>query len=134
MKHNIVLATLLCFFLFACSLPAEAQKRTKSRHHSTSRAYNGKSVTGTPGQYPEGSDRLLTEKDLEHLTPWGMKVMQNEIYARHGLVFKDASLKKHFRKEKWYKGKQRSMKNIRLTDTESQNIAFINQHQQKAKL
>ena len=62
-----------------------------------------------PGQFPESSERLITEKDVEHQTPWGMKVMLNEIYARQGYIFKDADLRKHFAKEKWYRGRQRSL-------------------------
>jgi hypothetical protein len=116
------------------ALPAETSAQKAKSTHSKSTRKTSKSVTGTPGQYPESSERLLTEQDLEHVTPWGMKVMQNEIYARHGYIFKEAALRKHFRKEKWYKGKERNMKNIKLTDTEVQNIAFIKRHQNKAKL
>jgi hypothetical protein len=76
---------------------------------------------------------LLTEKDVEHQTPWGMKVMMNEIYARQGFIFKEADLKKHFAKEKWYKRKDRNMSKIKLSDTEVQNIAFIKQHMPAAK-
>jgi hypothetical protein len=112
---------------------AQAQK-SKSSRTATTKTTKAKTVSTTPGQYPESSERLLTETDVEHVTPWGLKVMMNEIYARHGYVFTDATMKKHFRKEKWYKGKERKMKNIKLSDTEIQNIAFIKQHQNKAKL
>jgi hypothetical protein len=59
--------------------------------------------------------------------------MQNEIYARHGYIFKDATMRKHFRKEKWYKGREKNFNNIKLTDIEIQNIAFIKSHHPKAK-
>lgn len=111
---------------------AFAQKTGKSKTKTTKQMVSKSSTTA--GQYPESSERLLTEKDIEHVTPWGMKVMLNEIYARHGFVFKDATLKKHFRKERWYKGTERNMKNIKLTDTEIQNVAFLKQHQPKARV
>jgi hypothetical protein len=87
-----------------------------------------------PGQFPESSERLITEKDVEHQTPWGMKVMLNEIYARQGYIFKDADLRKHFAKEKWYKGKERSLNKIKLTRMEVQNIEFIKNYQKNAKV
>jgi hypothetical protein len=81
-----------------------------------------------PGQYPESSERALTLTDLAHLTPWGKKVMMNEIYARHGYVFPDKDLKKHFDKETWYKGTQKNFNKLKLTELEKQNIAFLNAH------
>lgn len=68
------------------------------------------------------------------MTPWGMKVMLNEIYARQGYIFKDPELKKHFAEEKWYKGKQSNFNKIKISNTEKQNIAFIKARQGKAKI
>ena len=125
------LATLLGLLMLACSAPdSYAQRSHSKRHHKTVRRM--KSHT-TPGQYPESTERLLTEKDMEHMTPWGLTVMENEIYARHGFIFTNPDLRKHFRGEKWYKGKYRSMKSVKLTSTERQNIAFIRQYKPKAK-
>jgi hypothetical protein len=87
-----------------------------------------------PGQFPESSERLLTEKDVEHQTPWGMKVMLNEIYARQGYKFREADLRKHFAKEKWYRGREKSLNKIKLTPIEIQNIAFIKRYQRNAKI
>lgn len=84
-----------------------------------------KPVYAYPGQYPESSERLITEKDLEHQTSWGKRVMLNEIYARHGYVFPDADLKRHFAGESWYKGKEKNLGKLKLTATERQNISFI---------
>src|SRR5690348_8684814 len=33
------------------------------------------------GQFPEGSERMLGDKDLNYLSEWGLKIMLNEIYA-----------------------------------------------------
>jgi hypothetical protein len=134
MRKFFTLAIMLCCIMCTNTLTAQTPKAKSTQRQASKSIRRGKSPKGTPGQYPEASDRLLIEKDVEHLTPWGMKVMQNEIYARHGYIFKDAALRKHFRKEKWYKGKEKNMKNIRLTDTETENITFIRQRQNKAKL
>lgn len=82
------------------------------------------SKKGTPGIFPEGTDRPLTERDLKFLSRWGLKIMENEIYARHGMTFDDEELKQHFKYEDWYKpvGKNISGK---LSVTEKNNLDFI---------
>lgn len=134
MKHSLICTTALCsLLLMAVAQPVAFAQKGKSTHAKTTTKRSTKS-TSTTGQYPESSERKLTESDVEHVTPWGAKIMMNEIYARHGFIFKDAAMRKHFKKEKWYKGTEKSMKKIKLTDTEIQNIAFIREHQPKAKL
>jgi len=81
-----------------------------------------------PGQYPETSERLLTEADMTYQTAWGKKIMLNEIYARKGMIFKEDALARHFKKESWYKGKKASISSKALSAVERQNIAFIEAH------
>lgn len=81
-----------------------------------------------PGQYPESSERALRATDLEHLTAWGKKVMINEIYARHGYVFPDKEMQKHFDKESWYKGTQKNINKLKITELEKQNITTLEAH------
>jgi len=88
------------------------------------KARTGYPHSNTPGQFPEGTDRALADKDLEYLSPWGVKVITNEIYARHGMIFTDPELKRHFDEEKWYHGRTKNV-NGTLTKTEKQNISFI---------
>jgi hypothetical protein len=77
-----------------------------------------------PGEFPEGSARMLTDKDLKFLSQWGLKVMLNEIYARHGMTFTDETLQKHFNHSNWYHGTTASVDN-KLTAIEKHNIKFI---------
>ncbi len=78
----------------------------------------------TAGYFPESSDRKLEEKDVQYLSEWGRKLILNEIYARHGMIFTDEALRKHFRKQKWYRAKSRNVTKM-LTKTEKYNIAFL---------
>lgn len=78
----------------------------------------------TAGYFPESSDRKLEERDVQYLSEWGRKLILNEIYARHGMIFTDESLKKHFRKQKWYRAKTHNVTKM-LTKTEKYNIAFL---------
>ncbi|MDR3678841.1 MAG: YARHG domain-containing protein [Flavipsychrobacter sp.] len=77
-----------------------------------------------PGEFPEGSARVLTEKDLKFLSEWGLKVMLNEIYARHGMRFTDSDLQNHFSHQGWYKGGADNV-DSKLSPTERRNVAFI---------
>ncbi len=87
-----------------------------------------KPVLDFPGQFPESSERALTEDDMEHKSAFGKKIMLNEIYARHGYIFPDKDLVKHFAGESWYKGTEKSLGKIKLTPMEVQNVAFIRKH------
>ena len=94
-------------------LPAQDERRVGYRK-----------PTYLPGQFPEASERVLTASDLEQKSDWGKKVMLNEIYARHGLIFTEPDLRRHFDGETWYRGSKKNVDN-KLTAIERQNIALI---------
>ena len=50
----------------------------------------------------DSSYRLLTEKDMYGLTQEECRLARNEIYARHGRMFKDTNLQKYFDSCYWY--------------------------------
>jgi hypothetical protein len=54
------------------------------------------------GMYPEGSNRILENSDLEMLSLKELGVMRNEIFARHGYSFKKAEYRDVFEKYDWY--------------------------------
>jgi hypothetical protein len=54
------------------------------------------------GTYPQSSTRALTEKDVENLKNEELRIMRNEIYARHGYSFKLADMREYFDKLDWY--------------------------------
>ena len=56
-------------------------------------------------RYPETRMNSLYPYDLSNMTDAQINFMINEIYARHGLVFGDMSLRKHFLGLGWYKPK-----------------------------
>jgi len=47
--------------------------------------------------------RLVTEEELSSLSPQDRKIMRNEIYARHGMVFREPQLRDYFEKQSWYR-------------------------------
>jgi hypothetical protein len=85
-----------------------------------------KKNSGTfPGKYPEGSKRYLDESDL--IVYYGkdeLKIMRNEIFARHGYIFKTDDLKSYFGKQSWYTPQRVNVDNL-LSNIEKKNIATI---------
>ncbi|MDM8560698.1 YARHG domain-containing protein [Candidatus Parabeggiatoa sp. HSG14] len=95
-----------------------------------SKSYPFKVVTGplVPGKYPESSIRTLSLSDLRGKSAWDLKVMRNEIFARHGYVFKTPDIKGYFNKQGWYESKSSGVVS-QLTEIERANIKFIKKHE-----
>ena len=133
-RHYFIALAIACLLTASDATTLLAQNNRNRRTQKSQTSRRKIPASRFPGQFPESSERLLTDRDVEHQTSWGMRVMMNEIYARHGYVFKDADLRKHFRREKWYKGTEKNLKKIKLTDIEIQNIAFIKDAQLHPKI
>jgi hypothetical protein len=89
------------------------------------RPYVKKAVRGI---YPEGSTRLLRETDVEGLTSWDLKVMRNEIFARHGYIFKTDDMTAYFSQKSWYTPRYDDVTYL-LTPIEKKNIEFIKRYE-----
>ena len=100
------------------------------------------SPTATPSPTPSGSlsgdyvlpgsdTRLISESELTGLTDWEIRVARNEIYARHGLMFKTQALQDHFNSKSWYHGTIAAGTDIGylLNDTEKKNISTITSYE-----
>lgn len=85
------------------------------------RETTGKTV---PGKYPEGSMRLLNADDVAGKSSWELKIMKNEIYARHGYIFKSPELKGYFESQTWYRPIYDDVSDM-ISNVEKENAAFI---------
>ncbi len=81
------------------------------------------------GNYPQASDRLLTEIDVENMLEEELAFMRNEIYARHGYSFKDKAMRSAFDTTSWYIPMGIDIRE-NLTDVEVQNIDLIYQYEE----
>ncbi|MEX1132329.1 MAG: YARHG domain-containing protein, partial [Flavobacteriales bacterium] len=79
-----------------------------------------------PGTYPQASSRELTATEVQTMTLADLRIMRNEIFARHGYIFKDAALSAHFSAQPWYKPMFDNVNHL-LTPTERANISLIKQ-------
>lgn len=56
-----------------------------------------------PGRYPEASERELARDELTDFNTEELRLIRNEIYARHGYINKTPELYDYFTKQPWYK-------------------------------
>ncbi len=80
------------------------------------------------GTYPQSSTRALTEKDVENLKNEELRLMRNEIYARHGYSFKLADMRGHFDKLDWYMPMAIDI-TTKLTKVEKNNAELIKRYE-----
>ena len=80
------------------------------------------------GQYPQSSTRLLKTADVENLRPEELRIMRNEIYARHGYTFREKEIRGHFEQQDWYMPVSLNV-TTDLTPIEQKNAALIKQYE-----
>jgi hypothetical protein len=106
----------------------EAQQKEiealKNQGSKTTVSYESNFFAKGKGSFPEGSDRILTNDDLYNLSSRDLKIMRNEIFARHGYIFKTADMINHFSNESWFKPLYNDVTN-KLSYIEKTNVNFI---------
>ncbi len=81
--------------------------------------------------HQELSTKPITRALLEGLFVEDVSQMRQEIYARHGKVFKEPWLQKYFSSFDWYKADP-NFTDAALTDVEKKNIATIAAYEKRA--
>ena len=80
---------------------------------------------GTPGRYPQASERKLETKDLKGLHRKDVTIVRNEILARHGYDFHDnQEMLEYFLQQPWYMPLFLNV-DKELTPLEKSNIKFV---------
>lgn len=77
---------------------------------------------------PASSERKLTAMDLEGLDSEKIDYARNEIYARHGYVFKTNKYKEYFGSKEWYTPNT-DFKETDLNEVEKYNASFLKEYQ-----
>jgi YARHG domain len=86
----------------------------------------------------DGDKRYYTIEDIEGYTAppdelygrFYLKVLRNEIYARHGKIFKSENLQRVFRNQSWYKPDPNFSESM-LNEYEKANVDFILNYEKK---
>lgn len=84
------------------------------------------SAASLPGIYPHASLRSLTYDDISNLSQYQLRIMRNEIYARHSYIFQNNELHNYFSAQSWYTPRYNYVTDM-LSDLEKSNIEFIKQ-------
>ena len=63
-------------------------------------------VYAAEGEYilPDSDSRAYTYEELSGLSAQEIRLAKNELYARHGWIFKSADLQDYFNSKSWYHG------------------------------
>ena len=70
------------------------------------------------------STEVLSADALGELFTEDLRILRNEIFARHGRIFKDAELQKYFEAQSWY-APNPEFTDDSLSETEYKNLSFI---------
>lgn len=71
------------------------------------------------------STRRLTAAELAGLTAVELRLLRNEIYARHGHIFQAKDLRDHFSRQPWYRPRVKQVDEDTLPATERYNLNLI---------
>lgn len=80
---------------------------------------------------PLSSDRIISERDLIGMDEATLRLARNEIFARHGYVFKSDELSAYFSQFEWYTPRTRD---VQLSDIEQSNVALIKSYEESPEL
>ena len=80
--------------------------------------------------FSDTSSSYLSSSDLSTLNATSYKLALNEIYARHGRVFKNSDLSEYFYSKPWYYADS-SYSDSRLSDVERANIDTLVKYGEK---
>lgn len=98
--------------------------RTEQQNVDLLEAYEAK-------QREKLSTEAVTDDTLGALFVEDLRLLRNEIYARHGRIFKDKDLQKYFETQAWYKPDP-DFKDEMLSQIESDNLAKIKEAEESA--
>ena len=85
---------------------------------------------------PDSSTRYLTNADLNSLSEWEVRIARNEIYARHGRIFKTEEIASYFEGKSWYTPSipPEQFDNSYLNSIEIENLKFITNYEKAHNL
>lgn len=85
---------------------------------------SGNTYRNVPGDYPHASTEYLNANELRYLSKQDLLLMRNEIFARHGYIFKRDDLYNHFITKSWYNPRYKDVSRL-LSPIEKANINMI---------
>ena len=81
------------------------------------------------GQYPQSSTKVLKPTDVANMRQEELRIMRNEMYARHGYSFKLKDMRQHFDSQDWYMPMSTDV-STQLTEIEKKNHDLIKRYEE----
>lgn len=116
----------------------QAQQSSNSQNsssgNSNSQSSNAQSSSNTNTNnnggfiFPNSDSSYLSNAQVSALSDNDLQLAINEIYARRGRIFKDASLNAYFNSQSWYEGKytaEEFEKNVKFNTYEQKNLQLL---------
>ena len=116
----------------------QAQQSSNSQNsssgNSNSQSSNAQSSSNTSTNnnggfiFPNSDSSYLSNAQVSALSDDDLQLAINEIYARRGRIFKDASLNAYFNSQSWYEGKytpEEFEKNVKFNTYEQKNLQLL---------
>ena len=99
---------------------AKQENKEESNNENDSEAENGMI-------FPDSSTVEINSEDLKKLSDEELRYAVNEIYARHGYIFKDDQLRTYYEQYDWYKEtvKPEDFSDSVFNETEKRNIQTL---------
>jgi YARHG domain/zinc-ribbon domain len=102
----------------------ENKDQSSHDHHSTEeKSHESSNLSSSDHILPVSDKRVMSEEDIANLTKGQLRLARNEIYARHGYVFKSQDLQKYFSSKSWYHPDPSF--DGSLNEVEKENVDFI---------
>jgi len=103
-------------------------KLLKEKNRVTNNSNNNSSTDYNLGNFPQASEKYLTYSDVNDLSQWDLKIMRNEIFARHGYIFQTDEMRDYFSNKSWYNPRYYDVNNM-LSNIEKENVALIKKYE-----
>lgn len=116
----------------------QAQQSSNSQNSSSGNANSQNSNTQSSSNtntnsnggfiFPNSDSSYLSNAQVSALSDNDLQLAINEIYARRGRIFKDASLNAYFNSQSWYEGKytaEEFEKNVKFNTYEQKNLQLL---------
>lgn len=75
--------------------------------------------------FPQSSTDYLSKSQVKSLSNYQLGIARNEIYARHGYIFKLDTFKRYFESQNWYVPRYSNQNSINLNSVERYNVDLI---------
>jgi len=114
--------------------PATQAHQSSNSQNSPSGNSNSQSSSNTNTNnnggfiFPNSDSSYLSNAQVSALSDNDLQLAINEIYARRGRIFKDASLNAYFNSQSWYEGKytpEEFEKNVKFNTYEQKNLQLL---------